>query len=151
LIPAGVVTMDAGATGPQRPRTPDPRSMKIMAKPKALAPFEDTEVASVGIKLAGAATGLADSMKVDPVAYKRGSRLNLLLVVEVDKVTHEPHDRADEDDDRLRRVHILKTETATFLADDVVADALQRHRDALKQLDGQTSLNDDDGWDDDPE
>lgn len=109
-----------------------------------LAPFEGTEVASVGLKIAGAGTGLSDALRVAPAQYAQGERLNLLLVVEVDKITYEQHDARDDDDHRLRRVHVIKPETATILADDVVADALQAHRDALKQLDGQRQLGDED-------
>ena len=115
-----------------------------MTKKDTLNAFENTEVASVGIKIAGNATGLSDAMKVDPVEYPKGARLKLLLDVKVAKIVFEDHDTKDEDDDRLRRVHQLHIETATFVDETVVADILQQHRDALKQLEGQQRAEFDD-------
>ena len=122
--------------------------------PKAtLNPFEGIEVASAGIKLAGAATGLSDAMRVEAAEYHQGDELNLTLRVIVDKVVHEPHDRKDVDDHRLRRVHVLNPLTAFFQDDSAVANDLQQHRDALAQLPGQLKgeLGDGEGAPPEPE
>jgi hypothetical protein len=72
-----------------------------------LDPFEGQPVLSVGMEIPGAAGGLRESMKLDPVQLHKGERVYVVLETTVDKIRFDPV----KDSDGWKRVHVLAAES----------------------------------------
>lgn len=101
-----------------------------------LTEFEGLPVTEAGVEIPGAAGGLRDAMKVDPVEFHQGDSGVLALSWECVKVRFEPLVR-DEPDGEQRRVHIFRVTGAAFTdaeraRDDIAAqaDRIQLAREA---------------------
>lgn len=92
--------------------------------PVQLDPFEGQPVLSVGMEIPGAAGGLRESMKLDPVQLHKGQRVYVVLETTVDKIRFDPV----KDSDGWKRVHVLNAEQGMI----VDADLVQAHLDEQK-------------------
>lgn len=93
-----------------------------------LTPFEDKEVASVGVEIPNAAGGLQDAMKFDPVELHHGDEGYLVLHWSVAKVRFDPIPKTE----ALRRVHVFHAEDAALIDADLVAEHLAKQRERIE-------------------
>lgn len=100
--------------------------------PVSLSDFEGLLVTEAGVEIPGAAGGLREAMKVDPIEFHQGESGVLALSWECVKVRFEPVAKA-EPDGAQRRVHIFRVTGAAFTdADQALSDiASQAERIAL--------------------
>lgn len=96
-----------------------------------LGTFEGSPVTKAGITIPGLAGGLRDAMRIDPEAFRKGERLFVVAECTVIDVDMEAIDKDDPAGDQ-RRVHTLGVEAATIVEREVVAEALDRHRERLQ-------------------
>lgn len=80
--------------------------------PTALDPFEGLPVSSAGMEIPGAAGGLREAMKLDPVQLHKGQRVIVVLDTTVDKIRFDPL----KDSDGWKRVHVLAVEQGLIAA-----------------------------------
>ncbi len=88
--------------------------------PTQLDPFEGQPVLSVGIEIPGAAGGLREALKIDPVQLRHGEKAYVLLETTTDKIRFDP----DKDEDGWKRVHVLAVEQGMLVDEDLVAEHL---------------------------
>lgn len=111
--------------------------------------FDGRQVIATGAKITGAGTGLNESLSLDdPVEYKIGDIVVLVLETVVAGVTHIPVDKNNRRG-ALIRVPNLSTQAAMVVDRDLVADALDTMKDRIAQregdeheIEGQTALGD---------
>lgn len=104
-----------------------------------LAKFEGLDVIRSSVEIPGAAGGLRDAMKVDPIEAHKGDTMYVVLECVVAKVRHDPIDKEDFTGPQ-ERVHILSTTSATIVDKELVFDALAAQKDRIaeaKELEGQ--------------
>lgn len=89
-----------------------------------LDPFEGQPVLSVGMEIPGAAGGLRESMKLDPVQLHKGQRVYVVMETTVDKIRFDPV----KDSDGWKRVHVLAAEQGMIVDESLVRE----HLDGLK-------------------
>lgn len=107
---------------------PDPLAQAAaLADTSHLPDFEGLQVVASGVEIPGAAGGLRDPMKIDPQAFHQGEVVYVALKCNVQKVRHEPIVK-DEPGGVQRRVHVFKVDTATIVAGDLVAAALDEQQ-----------------------
>lgn len=107
-----------------------------------LSPFEGLEVTQSSIEIPGAAGGLRDALKVDPMEAHKGEVIHVVLECEVRSVRHDPVVR-DDFTGAQARVHILAVTNATIVDKALVAEELAAQADriaAAKELEGQQKL-----------
>jgi hypothetical protein len=85
-----------------------------------LGEHEGDKVLSVGIEIPGAAGGLRDALKIDPVVKHRGDEVLVLIRAKVGKLRYDPV----KDTQGVRRVHVLEVDTAALVEGEVYEDAL---------------------------
>lgn len=112
-----------------------------MADDATLDPFEGQDVLSVGIEIPGAAGGLREALKIDPVQLHKGDKAYVLLETTTDKIRFDPV----KDSDGLKRVHILAVEQGMLVDESLVRDHLDRQRErveaALRRGKGEFTLD----------
>lgn len=84
----------------------------MTTNPTALDPFEGEPVSSAGMEIPGAAGGLREAMKLDPVQLHKGQRVIVVLDTTVEKIRFDPL----KDSDGWKRVHILGVEQGLIAA-----------------------------------
>lgn len=92
-----------------------------------LQPFENKPVVKAAIEIPGAAGGLQEAMKFDPVELHQGEEVHVVLRCTVAKVRFEPIDK-EEPSGAQSRVQILRAEEATLVDGDVVEEHLTIQR-----------------------
>lgn len=123
--------------------TPDTNGDTPPARSK-LSPFEGLPVTESGIEIPGAAGGLRDALKVDPIEARKGERIHVVLACDVAKIRHDPLD-TEELDGPQQRVHICKVVNAAIVDGALVDGALQAQAARIaraKEIEGQQSLDD---------
>lgn len=98
--------------------------------PLTLADFEGKSVVEVGIEIPGAAGGLREAMKIDPVTFTQGETTFVVLQCKVGKVRFEPIDKDYLDGDQ-RRVHVFTVEGATMVDGDLVREHLDAQAERI--------------------
>jgi len=100
-----------------------PRKKKETAPASALGEFEGLPVLAVGIELPGAAGGLRDPLRVDPLILHGGEQAFATFELVTNKVRFDPV-KVDDALIGWARVHVMGVENATFVAEDLVRDQL---------------------------
>lgn len=121
------------------------------AAPKAtpaanLGKYEGRSVVSTGIIVKKTGDGLSAAMKVEPKMLSIGDEGYLVMEYVVVDVHHPAEDTKDPAVGGVRRIHVLNAGTATFIDDDVVAQAIAEQREKnivfAAEQSGQHSLSD---------
>lgn len=116
--------------------------------PVKLSQFEGLEVTQSSIEIPGAAGGLRDALKVDPVEKHKGDVVHVVLECQVLKVRHDPIDNDDITGEQAR-VHILKVTNATLVDRSLVADSLEAQAERIaqaKEIEGQQKAGTSPPW-----
>jgi len=112
-------------------------------KKAGLNDFEGLSVAAAGVEMPGAAGGLREAMKVDPVELHHGEEGYVVLHFTVGKVRHDPIVKGQTEP--LRRVHILNVDEAAFIGAEYVEEHMQAQRAKIQRAKeeeaGQDSLD----------
>lgn len=101
--------------------------------PVALTPFEGSAVRKVGIEIPGAAGGLREALKFEPVELHKGETVYVVLECTVAKVRFDPTDKDDLLESDWTRVHVLDTESAALVDGNVVAEHLAEQKRRLQR------------------
>lgn len=115
-----------------------------------LSSFEGLSVIRAGVEMPGAAGGLRDAMRVDPVELHHGDTGFVILPYTVRKVRFDPVDREDAKGPQ-ERVHVLDVQVGTLVPGGnaelaaLVADVQERVRIAKEEEKGIQRLPDGDG------
>lgn len=104
--------------------------------PTQLDPFEGQPVLSVGIEIPGAAGGLREALKIDPVQLRHGEKAYVLLETTTDKIRFDP----DKDEDGWKRVHVLAVEQGMLVDGDLVAEHLATQKARIAEAHAQAAL-----------
>jgi hypothetical protein len=83
--------------------------------------FEKHEVLSAGMEIPGAAGGLREPLKLDPVELPLEGRCYVVMELVVTKIRFDP---VKDSDGALTRVHVMSVEKAAFVDGDVVTEQL---------------------------
>lgn len=113
-----------------------------------LGKYEGATVVATGVEVTNAGDGLSKAMAVDPV--KIGLRERGYIVLEYECVRHKFEPVKDAPSQRVR-IHVLRAETATFVDDDMVAEAIEKQRIRLEEADGIRRLDFQPGDGEEPE
>lgn len=97
-----------------------------------LSEFEGLPVEEVGVEIPGAAGGLQDAMKFDPVLWHSGQEHHIVLRCKVKKIRHEPIEK-DDFDGPQRRVHVLHVETAAPIEAKHVQKQLTEYQERIQK------------------
>ena len=100
-----------------------PRKKKEEAPKSALGEFEGLPVLAVGIELPGAAGGLRDPLRVDPLILHGGDTAFATFELITNKVRFDPV-KVDDVLIGWTRVHVMGVENATFVDEELVRDQL---------------------------
>jgi hypothetical protein len=100
-----------------------PRKKKEKAPTSALGEFEGLPVLAVGIELPGAAGGLRDPLRVDPLILHGGEQAFATFELVTNKVRFDPV-KVDDVLIGWTRVHVMGVENATFVDENLVRDQL---------------------------
>lgn len=95
-----------------------------------LSPFEGNEVVAAKIEIPGAAGGLRDAMRTDPVELHQGDRVYVLLETDVAKVRFEPVDKENPAGPQAR-VHVLDVLVGTIVDEGLAGDAITAQRERI--------------------
>jgi hypothetical protein len=101
-----------------------------------LTAFEAHDVLSVGIEIPGAAGGLRDPLKLDPVEMALESTCVVILKLSVSKVRFDP---IKDTDGGLTRVHVMNVVEAAFADEGAVESILAETR---RRVEEQKKLDD---------
>lgn len=107
-----------------------------------LSNFEGLEVSQSSIEIPGAAGGLRDALKVDPVEKHKGDVIHVVLECEVQKIRHDSIDKDDLAGPQ-ERVHILRVTNATLVDRELVAESLEAQAERIqqaKEIEGQQRM-----------
>lgn len=99
------------------------RKKKVEAPKSALGEFEGLPVLAVGIELPGAAGGLRDPLRVDPLILHGGDTAFATFELVTNKVRFDPV-KVDDALIGWTRVHVMGVENATFVDENLVRDQL---------------------------
>lgn len=98
-----------------------------------LKKFDGKDVIAAAVAITNAGDGLSAAMAVDPSELHHGETGYIVLEYEVAKVRFDPvKDAAN----KLIRVHILKAGAATFIDDELVAEAIERQKVRIEEAAG---------------
>lgn len=110
-----------------------------MTATKQLHEFEGREVHKAAIKIAGAGTGLSDSLKMDPVEIELGEDRYFVLRATCSRVSIE-----EDKSEITTRVHTMNTSEITLLEDEIAKRLLQAAADNLArrkaEIEGQQQI-----------
>jgi hypothetical protein len=106
----------------------DDELARLVTKP--LGDFEGNSVRGAAIEIPGAAGGLREAMRFEPLAFHKGDEVYVVIKTSVDKIRHDPI----KDTDDWTRVHILKAEQAAFVDGDFAEQYLADQRDRIRRL-----------------
>lgn len=104
--------------------------------PTQLDPFEGQPVLSVGIEIPGAAGGLREALKIDPVQLRHGEKAYVLLETTTDKIRFDP----EKDEDGWKRVHVLAVDQGMLVDADLVAEHLAQQRERIAAMHAAAAL-----------
>jgi hypothetical protein len=93
-----------------------------------LGEHEGDKVLSVGIEIPGAAGGLREALKIDPVVKHRGDEVLVLIRAKVGKLRYDPV----KDTNGVRRVHVLDVDSAALVEGEVFEHALDEMAERIK-------------------
>jgi hypothetical protein len=111
---------------PRRPRTPPaPTPPPAPTKAVHLGSFEGQDVIGASVAITNAGDGLSQALATEPDELHLQDVVYVVLECVVSKVRFEPV----KDTNALRRIHTLKTLTATTAAQDLVEDILDEQRE----------------------
>lgn len=99
------------------------RKKKDDTPKSALGEFEGLPVLAVGIELPGAAGGLRDPLRVDPLILHGGDTAFATFELVTNKVRFDPV-KVDDVLIGWTRVHVMGVENATFVDEELVRDQL---------------------------
>lgn len=97
-----------------------------------LGEFEGKDVRRAGIEIPNIAGGLRKAMKIQPRVMRQGERGWIAFEYVVDKIKFEPIDGDNPGGDQ-ERIHVLVAEGATFVTEELVGDAIQEQKEAIKK------------------
>lgn len=116
-----------------------------MATKPALNAYEGRDVLQATIRVTNAGDGLSTALGIDPVEYRIGQTVYVVLECEVARVQFDEL----KDTDCLVRVHTLRAGTGTIVDAELVADVLstqkEKNRKARDEADGVHELEFGDG------
>lgn len=104
--------------------------------PSTLDPFEGQPVLSVGIEIPGAAGGLRESLKIDPVQLHHGDKVYVLLETTANKIRFDP----EKDEDGWKRVHVLDVDAGMIVDADLVAEHMATQKARIAEAHAQAAL-----------
>ncbi len=110
----------------------------------ALHPYEGRDVAQATIRVTNAGDGLSKALAVSPHEYHIGDRVFVVLECETSRVHYD----VVKDTDLLVRVHTLRADAGTIVAEDLVRDVLDEQRRKIAEAEGVPELPLDDDGDD---
>jgi hypothetical protein len=87
--------------------------------------FEKHDVLSAGMEIPGAAGGLREPLKLDPIELALEESCFVVMQLKVNKVRFDPVKDAD---GGLTRVHVMEVVEAAFVDKDVVGEQLEETR-----------------------
>lgn len=119
-----------------------------MSPAATLSDFEGLEVTQSSIEIPGAAGGLRDALKVDPVEKHKGDVIHVVLECEVQKIRHDSIDKDDLAGPQ-ERVHILRVTNATLVDRQLVAKPLEAQAERIahaKEQEGQQKAGTSPPW-----
>lgn len=102
----------------------------------SLDPFEGQPVLSVGIEIPGAAGGLRESLKIDPVQLHHGEKVYVLLETTTDKIRFDP----EKDEEGWKRVHVLAVEQGMLVDADLVAEHMAQQKARIAEAHAAAAL-----------
>jgi len=97
--------------------------------PHALEPFEGQDVIGAKVAITKAGDGLSDALAVEPAAFPLGSKLYVVLEVNVEKVRYVPV----KDTGSLVREHTLAAQGATFVDAELVAGLIDQTKELVRK------------------
>lgn len=100
-----------------------------MVKMANLGTFEGSPVTTSKVKVTSAGDGLSKAMTVEPVAYKKGDRVVIVLDCVVRRVEFEDGDINGD----VCRVHVFKAGQAVVIDRQLVAEMLEEQAERIKQ------------------
>jgi hypothetical protein len=115
--------------------------------PPTMQTFEGRDVIASSVAITNAGDGLSKALQVEPGELRLGDKVFIVLEAEVTKVRYEEV----KDTDTLRRVHTCRTDTATFVDEELVAQVLDEQRRKIEKAQGVERLPINDDTDDDGE
>lgn len=92
-----------------------------------LGEFEGHPVTRSSVEIPGAAGGLREAMKVEPVKLAQGTRVYVLLECDVAKIRHDPLDKG-ELAGAQNRVHVLDALAGTLLDPKVAKPVIEAQK-----------------------
>lgn len=95
-----------------------------------LTPFEGRDVLRAAIEIPGAAGGLREAMKFEPLEMHTGQEMYVLLKTKVGKIRFDPI----KDTEAFARVHVLNASEATFVEAAFAEEHLTEQRDRIRVL-----------------
>jgi hypothetical protein len=107
-----------------------------------LGRYEGKRIVGTGVIVKNAGDGLSKAMAVDPVRI--GLRERGYLVIEWECVKHQ-HEPVKDAPTTIIRTHVLRAETATFIDDDMVVEAIEKQKIRLEEAEGIRRLEFGDG------
>jgi len=100
-----------------------------MVKMANLGLFEGSPVTTAKVKVTSAGDGLSKAMVVEPVAYKKGDRVVIVLDCVVRRVEFEDGDMNGD----VCRVHVFKAGQAIVIDRQLVAEMLAEQAERIRQ------------------
>lgn len=101
-----------------------------------LDPFEGQPVLSVGIEIPGAAGGLRESLKIDPVQLHHGDKVYVLLETTANKIRFDP----EKDEEGWKRVHVLDVDAGMIVDADLVAEHMATQKARIAEAHATAAL-----------
>lgn len=94
--------------------------------------FENADVVQSTVRVTRAGDGLSEALTVDPVEYRIGETVHVVLKCKVGAITLKPV----KDTEVLQRVHTFTAQEGTVVAGELVEAALDAQRVAIEQSKG---------------
>lgn len=94
--------------------------------------YEGKAIVGAAVEIPNVAGGLREAMKFGAVTIEHGEPFFLVLSGVCQKVRYDPDNKEEPGGDQIR-VHILNVAEGTFVAEQVVIDALKRQREIIDE------------------
>lgn len=119
---------------------------------KGLTRFEDRDTLMATIAVTNAGDGLSKALAVEPAEHNLHDTVIVVLQTQVSKIQHTDCSDADikklraqgvkdiPTDGGVKRIHTLRTDLATVIDGDLVADVLEQQRKRNAELEGVIEL-----------
>ena len=99
---------------------------------RQLTPFEGRDVVGARVEIPGAAGGLREAMKVQPVEFRQGRKVYVLIECTVGPVKFDPVMVKGEDMGQDLRVHVLRAGTAAFVDEDFAREHIDGMNEKIR-------------------